>query len=126
MVANTVFVESQQHIDGRYRRPIIRALLFQRGGGQTRGKRICKHVGYITLGPVCCHTIGETGGVVDDEDVGFATEAKLFCALLEFFCADGAEAICVSFFAMMLASIPYSYLGIQDKGVPLLRHKILR
>lgn len=108
MVADTMFVESQQHIDSRDRRPIIRALLFQRGGGQLGGKRICKHVGYIALGPVCCHAIGETGGVVDDEDVGFATEAELFGALLEFFCADGAEAIGVSCVAMIsVISIPF-------------------
>lgn len=101
MVADTMFIESQQHIDGRDRRPFICALLFQRGGGELGGKCIGKHIGYIALGPICSHAIRETGGIVDDEDVRFATETELFGALLEFFCADGAEAIGISCVAMM-------------------------
>lgn len=101
MVADTVFVERQQHIDSRDRRLIFCALLFQSGGGQLGSKCICKHVGYIALGPVCCHAIGEAGGVVDDKDVGFATETEFFGAFLELFCADGAKAIGVSCIAMM-------------------------
>jgi hypothetical protein len=45
---------------------------------------------------VLFHAVWEAGWVIDYEDVGFVTDAKLEGAFLEFFPAGFAEAVCVA------------------------------
>lgn len=58
-------------------------------------------------GPSCGHTVWETGGVVDDEDVGFVADAEEEGGFLEFFFAGFAEAVCVAY-GWMVVSLYFS------------------